>query len=61
MQSSFVIYKGKINPFCFERLRSGGASSAAAVGISVRLFKKLGRWRSEKAKNGYVRETIQEK
>ena len=40
---------------------AGGASSAAAAGISDRLFKKHGRWRSEKAKDGYVRETIQEK
>ena len=42
-------------------LRSGGATAAAAAGITDRLFKKHGRWRSEKAKDGYVREGLTEK
>ena len=44
--------------FGLHSLRSGGATSAAASGICDRLFKKHGRWRSDKAKDGYVRENI---
>ena len=47
--------------FGIHSLRSGGATAAAAAGINDRLFKKHGRWRSEKAKDGYVRESIQDK
>jgi hypothetical protein len=36
-------------------LRSTGA---AATGVDDRLFKKHGRWKSDKAKNGYVKENI---
>jgi hypothetical protein len=39
-------------------LRSGGATAAAAAGIDDRLFKKHGRWKSDKAKDGYVKENI---
>ena len=39
-------------------LRSGGATAAAAAGIDDRLFKKHGRWKSDKAKDGYVKESI---
>ena len=37
-------------------LRSGGASTAANNGVSDRLFKKHGRWRSEQVKDGYVKD-----
>lgn len=37
-------------------LRSGGATAAATRGVSDRLIKKHGRWKSDKAKDGYVRE-----
>lgn len=43
--------------FGLHSLRSGGASSAAAAGVSDRLFKKHGRWRSDQAKDGYVKES----
>ena len=39
-------------------LRSGGASAAANAGISDRLFKRHGRWKSDRAKNGYVKDNI---
>ncbi|XP_062583387.1 uncharacterized protein LOC134245140 [Saccostrea cucullata] len=42
-------------------LRSGGATSAAAAGVSDRLFKKHGRWRSDNSKDGYVKENQNEK
>ena len=39
-------------------LRSGGATAAARAGISDRLFKRHGRWRSETAKDGYVQDKL---
>ena len=39
-------------------LRSGGTSAAARAGISDRLFKRHGRWRSENAKDGYVQDSL---
>jgi hypothetical protein len=40
-------------------LRSGGATAAAAAQVEDRLFKKHGRWKSEKAiKDGYVKENL---
>ena len=47
------------NLFGLHRLRSGGASAAAAVGVPDRLFRKHGRWKTEKAKDGYVKESLQ--
>lgn len=41
--------------------RIGGASVAAEMGIEDRLFKKHGRWVSERIKDGYVRESIQQR
>ena len=35
-------------------LRAGGATAAASAGVSDRLFKRHGRWKSETAKDGYV-------
>ena len=39
-------------------LRSGGASAAANAGVPDRLFKRHGRWRSESAKDGYVKDSV---
>ncbi|XP_063419642.1 uncharacterized protein LOC134704617 [Mytilus trossulus] len=44
--------------FGLHSLRSGGATSAANAGISDRIFKKHGRWKSERAKDGYVKEDL---
>ena len=44
--------------FGLHSLRSGGATAAAAAGIEDRLFKKHGRWKTDKAKDGYVKENI---
>ena len=46
------------NTFGLHSLRSGGATTAANAGIPDRLFKKHGRWRSEKAKDSYVKHSI---
>ena len=39
-------------------LRSGGAIAAANPGIPDRLFKRHGRWSSESAKDGYVKDSL---
>ena len=44
--------------FGLHSLRSGGTTVAAAVGIDDILFKRHGRWKSDKAKDGYVKENI---
>ena len=41
--------------FGLHSLRSGGASAAANAGVPDRLFKRHGRWKSENAKDGYVK------
>ena len=33
---------------------TGGASAAANAGVSDRLFKRNGRWKTDRAKDGYV-------
>ena len=47
--------------FGTHSLRRGGATHACRAGISDRLFKKHGRWRSENAKDGYVSEDLDTK
>ena len=44
--------------FGLHSLRSGGASAAANNGISDRLMSKQGRWSSEKARNGYIKDSV---
>ena len=46
--------------FGTHSLRSGGATEAANAGVPDRLFKKHGRWRSETAKDGYVKDNTQQ-
>ena len=43
--------------FGLHSLRSGGATAAANSGVPDRLFKRHGRWRSESAKDGYVKDS----
>lgn len=47
--------------FGVHSLRSGGATAAATSGVSDRLFKKHGRWKSDNAKDGYVHENLKSK
>ena len=44
--------------FGTHSLRAGGATAAAENYVCDRLFKKHGRWRSERAKDGYVKESL---
>ena len=44
--------------FGLHSLRSGGATAAANASIIDRLFKRHGRWRSDKAKHGYVKDNL---
>ena len=39
--------------------RAGGASAAANGNITDRLFKRHGRWKSDKAKDGYVKDNVE--
>ena len=39
-------------------LRSGGASLTAFNGVSDRLFKRHGRWKSNRAKDGYIEDSL---
>ena len=45
--------------FGLHSLRAGGATAAANNGIHDRLFKRHGPWRSETAKDGYVKDSIE--
>jgi integrase len=44
--------------FGLHSLRSGAASAAANAGVKDRLFKRHGRWLSDRAKDGYVKDDI---
>ena len=44
--------------FGLHSLRSGGASAAANLGGNDRLFKKHGRWKSDKVKDSYVQSKL---
>ena len=39
-------------------LGSGGDTAAATAGIPDRLFKRHGRWSSDSAKDGYVKDSL---
>ena len=44
--------------FGVHSLRSGGAMAAANAEVPDRLFKRHGRWRSESAKDGYIKDSV---
>ena len=47
--------------FGMHSLRVGGATAAANAGVPDRLFKRHGRWRSETAKDGYVKDSVEKR
>lgn len=44
--------------FGLHSLRAGGASAAANAGVSDRLFKRHGRWKTDQAKDGYIKDKL---
>ena len=45
--------------FGMHSFQAGGATAAANVGVPGRLFKRHGRWRSDSAKDGYIKDSLQ--
>ena len=58
---AFQPFVPDINKYGLHSLRSGGATKCANLGISDRLFKRHGRWRSETAKDGYVKDSLNDR
>ena len=48
-----------VSGICLHSLRAGGATAAANAGINDTLFKRHGRWLSENAKDGYIKDNFQ--
>ena len=46
------------NLFGLHSLMAGGASEAANAGVGDRLFKRHGRWKSDQAKDGYIKDNL---
>ena len=44
--------------FFLHSLRSGGASAATSINISDRLIKSHGRWRTDVAKDVYIKDNL---
>ena len=60
------LYKKKVGDlglppsnFGLHSLRAGGATAAANAKVPDRLFKRHGHWKSENAKDGYVKDHVQ--
>ena len=50
-----------VKNYGLHSLRSGGASAAANKGVKDRMFKRHGRWVSDNAKDGYVKDSLHER
>lgn len=50
-----------ISKYCLHSLHSGGASAAANNEIKDRMFKLPGRWISDSAKDGYIKDNLKER
>ena len=61
VRSALATLGVNIRNFGLHSFRSGGATAACKSGISDRLFKIHGRWKTENAKDGYVCEDFQRK
>lgn len=49
-----------VSKFGVHSLRAGGATAAAQAGVQDRLFKRHGRWKTENAKDGYVKDSVKD-
>ena len=58
---AFSPFVPNIKTFGLHSLRAGGATAACNFGISDRLFKRHGRWKSETAKDGYVKDSFSDR
>ena len=47
-----------VSKIAVHSLRSGGATAAANAGVKDRMLKRHGRWVSENAKDGYVKDNL---
>lgn len=47
--------------FSMHSLRAGNATAAANAGVPDRLFTRHGRWWSESAKDGYVKDSVEKR
>ena len=45
--------------FGLHSLRAGGATTAANAKVLDRCFKRHGRWKSENAKDGYIKDNVE--
>ena len=45
--------------FGLHSLRAGGTSAAANAGVGGRLFKRHGRWKTDRAKDGYLKDNLE--
>ena len=59
IHSAFSDFGFNVANFGMHRFRSGGATAAAQNDTPDRLSRIHGRWKSDKAKDGYVLETLQ--
>ena len=60
MLSAFKAIKLPIEKYGTHSLRAGGASLAANSGVADRLFKRHGRWSSDRSKDMYVQDNIEQ-
>jgi len=58
---AFSSFGPNINLFGIHSLRAGGATAACNFGISDILFKRHRRWKSETAKDGYVKDSFSDR
>ena len=58
---AFTGIVANIKDYGLHSLRSGGATASVLCGIPDRLFKTHGRWRSDLAKDGYVKDPLTER
>ena len=48
-----------VEDYGLHSMRAGGATAAANAKVPDRLFKRHGRWRSESAKDGYIKDSVE--
>ena len=51
----------KSDLYGLHSLRSGGATAAADMEVNERLISKHGRWKSDKSKNGYIKDNLEKR